>query len=129
MELEGSDELTDSAAMHTFLKQRFGERAANVLSILRLWEAFGRVYSAACSPWEMDTADYRAKRALTFLRAAIELSIALNKVSNYRHQSWYVHYLVWIIPQQIFVYGNLWKFSTCAIESRGAQLKKFGRKT
>eukprot|EP00965_Chrysotila_dentata_P067106 2221195-Pleurochrysis_carterae.AAC.2 len=27
------------------------------------------------------------------------------------------------------MYGNLWKFSTCAIESRGAQLKKFGRKT
>eukprot|EP00965_Chrysotila_dentata_P160336 5294182-Pleurochrysis_carterae.AAC.2 len=59
----------------------------------------------------------------------IELSVALNNVSNYRHQSWYVHYLVWIVPQQIFLYGNSWKFSTCAIESRGGQLKKYRRKT
>eukprot|EP00965_Chrysotila_dentata_P017172 570119-Pleurochrysis_carterae.AAC.2 len=52
-----------------------------------------------------------------------------NKVSNCRRQSWYVHYLVWIVPRQIFEYGNLRKFFLCAIESGGAQLKKFARKT
>ena len=61
---------------------------------------------------------YRAKRALRFLRASIEFSKALNKVSNYKHQSWYVHYLVWIIPRQIFELGDTWRYSTCAIESR-----------
>eukprot|EP00965_Chrysotila_dentata_P043588 1449432-Pleurochrysis_carterae.AAC.1 len=69
MELNGSEELTDSASMHTFLKQMFGERAANVLSVLKLWKAFGKVCSAACASWEYDSAKYRAKRALAFLRA------------------------------------------------------------
>eukprot|EP00965_Chrysotila_dentata_P066498 2201642-Pleurochrysis_carterae.AAC.1 len=46
MKLDGSDELTDSTAMHSFLKQRFRERAASVLSVLRLWEAFAKEYSA-----------------------------------------------------------------------------------
>eukprot|EP00965_Chrysotila_dentata_P165922 5478224-Pleurochrysis_carterae.AAC.1 len=57
MELDGSDELTDSSAMRSFLKQHFGERAANVLNVLvlRPWEAFGKVYAAACSAWECDT--------------------------------------------------------------------------
>eukprot|EP00965_Chrysotila_dentata_P154598 5108543-Pleurochrysis_carterae.AAC.1 len=58
----------------------------------------------------------------------MELSKALNKVSSFKHQSWYLHYLVWIIPQQIMEFGNLWKFSTCAIESRGARLKRMGRR-
>eukprot|EP00965_Chrysotila_dentata_P019932 660134-Pleurochrysis_carterae.AAC.1 len=69
MELHGSDELTDSSAMHFFLKDRFGERAANILSVLQLWEAFRKVYNAACAAWEPDTKKYRAKRALVFLRA------------------------------------------------------------
>eukprot|EP00965_Chrysotila_dentata_P219920 6191438-Pleurochrysis_carterae.AAC.1 len=47
MELDGCDELTDSVAMQTFLKQQFGERAANVLSVLRLWEAFGKLCAVA----------------------------------------------------------------------------------
>eukprot|EP00965_Chrysotila_dentata_P190245 6173754-Pleurochrysis_carterae.AAC.1 len=69
MELDGSDELTDSAAMHSLLKDSFGERAANVLSVLKLWESFGKVYNAACAAWESDATEYRAKRALAFLRA------------------------------------------------------------
>eukprot|EP00965_Chrysotila_dentata_P193218 6175617-Pleurochrysis_carterae.AAC.2 len=64
-----------------------------------------------------------------WLRAAIEFSNALNKVSNYGHMSWYVHYIVWIVPQQIFQYGDLWRFSTIMIESRGAKLKKIARAT
>eukprot|EP00965_Chrysotila_dentata_P147357 4864495-Pleurochrysis_carterae.AAC.1 len=44
----GSDELTDSASMQTFLKQQIGERAANVLSVLRLWEAFSLCCSLYC---------------------------------------------------------------------------------
>eukprot|EP00965_Chrysotila_dentata_P055548 1842847-Pleurochrysis_carterae.AAC.1 len=59
----------------------------------------------------------------------MEFSIALNKVSNYKHMSWYVHFLVWIVPQQLFDYGNLWKFSTIMIESRGAKIKKHALKT
>eukprot|EP00965_Chrysotila_dentata_P030756 1024443-Pleurochrysis_carterae.AAC.2 len=133
MLLEGSAEMTDSDAMRSYLKERYGNLVANVLSVLRLWEAFGKVYSAAaCDPWTDDTVEYRAERALRFLRAGeasvheknfsvyfagIEFSLALNKVSNYKN------------PIMIYRYGNLWRLSTAAIESRGRKIKKFGRHT
>ena len=53
---------------------------------------------------------------------------ALNVVSNNSHQSWYVHYLIYIVPRQMYKYGNTWRFSTAPIESRGARLKRLGRK-
>eukprot|EP00965_Chrysotila_dentata_P118745 3926421-Pleurochrysis_carterae.AAC.2 len=56
----------------------------------------------------------------------IKFARCLNKVPNYKHQSWYVHYVVLIVAQQPFDYGNTWRFSTCAIESRGARLKRTG---
>eukprot|EP00965_Chrysotila_dentata_P094301 3117852-Pleurochrysis_carterae.AAC.2 len=59
---------------------------------------------------------------------AIAFGKSLNKVSNYKHQSWYVHYLVYVVPQQLYRHGNTWSFSTCAIESRGARLKRTGRR-
>eukprot|EP00965_Chrysotila_dentata_P222895 6193250-Pleurochrysis_carterae.AAC.1 len=54
--LEGADEAVDCDAMREFLKERFGNKAANVLNVLKLWEAFGKVYAAACDPWFDDTA-------------------------------------------------------------------------
>eukprot|EP00965_Chrysotila_dentata_P223464 6193584-Pleurochrysis_carterae.AAC.5 len=70
MDLDGSDEVTNSAAMLSFYKEsRCAERATKVLSVLQLWESFGKVYSAACSAWEADTVEYRAARALQFLHA------------------------------------------------------------
>eukprot|EP00965_Chrysotila_dentata_P211461 6186469-Pleurochrysis_carterae.AAC.1 len=44
------------------------------------------------------------------------------------HQSWYVHLLVYVVPQQLFQYGNTWCLSTAAIKSRGARLKRIGRR-
>ena len=110
----------DSASLVDFLRKRYGNRAANVLDVMKLWEAYGDVFSAWREEWQENTPEYRAKRALRFLRASIEFSKALNKVSNYKHQSWYVHYLVWIVPRQIFEVGDMWRYSTCAIESRKA---------
>ena len=75
----------------------------------------------------VDTDLYRAQRALRFLKAAIKLAKALNKVSNFNHLSWYIHLLVFVVPRQLFMYGNTWRFSTAPIESRGARLKRLGR--
>ena len=108
----------DPESLTDFLKKRYGNRAANVLDVMKLWECYGEIFSAWREEWEEETEAYRAKRALRFLRASIEFSKALNKVSNYKHQSWYVHYLVWIIPRQFFELGDTWRYSTCAIESR-----------
>ena len=111
-------EAPDPESLTALLKTRYGNRAANVLDVMKLWECYGEIFFAWREEWEEETETYRAKRALRFLRASIEFSKALNKVSNYKHQSWYVHYLVWIIPRQIFELGDTWRYSTCAIESR-----------
>ena len=58
---------------------------------------------------------------------AIKLARNLNKVSDYKHKSWYIHLLVWVVARQLFKHGNTWRLSTAAIESRGARLKKKGR--
>ena len=60
--------------------------------------------------------------------AAINVSLNLNKVSDYKHKSWYIHMIVFVVPRQISMYGNTWRFSTAAIESRGARLKRLGRR-
>eukprot|EP00965_Chrysotila_dentata_P245043 6206328-Pleurochrysis_carterae.AAC.1 len=64
----------------------------------------------------------------TCASSGIVFARELNKVSVFRHQSWYVHLLVYVVPQQLFKYGNTWCFSTAAIESRGARLKRIGRR-
>ena len=56
--------------------------------------------------------------------AAVALALALNSLSDFKHKSWYVHLLVWIVPRQIVKHGDLWRFSTVATESRGARLKR-----
>ena len=111
-------EAADVDGLTAFLRKRYGNRAANVLDVMRLWECYGELFSAWREEWAEDTKEYRAKRALRFLRGGIEFNKALNKVSNYKHQSWYVHYLVWVIPRQIYELGDTWRYSTCAIESR-----------
>ena len=58
--------------------------------------------------------------------AAVAFAVALNTVSDYKHKSWYVHYMVWIVPRMIYLHGDLWRFSTAAIESRNARLKRMG---
>ena len=35
--------------------------------------------------------------------------------------------LIWVVARQIAKYGDLWRFCTAAIESRGARLKRMGR--
>ena len=121
------------------------------INVLTLWACFGDMYSALRDPWHTDTKSYRAQRSIRFLKtgmhahlsymyviytsdtcaptpvAAIAFSTALNSVSDYKHKSWYVHYLVWIVPRMIAQYGDLWRFCTAAIESRNARLKRIGR--
>eukprot|EP00965_Chrysotila_dentata_P237893 6202182-Pleurochrysis_carterae.AAC.1 len=63
------------------------------------------------------------------LLAAIAFAMQLNKVSNFKHKSWYVHMIVFVVPQQIAEHGDTWVYSTMAIESSGARLKRYWRVT
>lgn len=127
--LKGADVLTaDSPVIIAYVRQRYGNHASSVLNIMKLWEAYGEVYHAWRDPWESDTDEYRAEKALTFARAARDFSKSLAIVSNSKHKSWYVHTTTWIVWRQLFQLGNTWSFSTCTIESRGARIKRLGRR-
>ena len=100
-----------------------------MLDVMRFWESYGELFDEWKSPWTDDTDDYRAMRAMRFGRKAAALAACLLKVSNYKHKSWYVHMICFVVPQQIFKYGNTWMYSTAAIESRGSRIKRLGRST
>ena len=99
-----------------------------MLNILRLWDSYGHMYNAWRDPWSDDTNEYRAKRALTFARAARDFAKYLAMVSNYKHKSWYVHMTTWVVWRQFYIHGNTGVMSTCMIESRGARIKRLGRR-
>ena len=48
--------------------------------------------------WTSDSRSYRARRALRMLCAGIALQKALNVVSFNQQQSWYFHYMIYIVP-------------------------------
>ena len=52
------------------------------------------------------------RQDLAIARAASALARQLLKISNYKHKSWYVHMICFVVPQQIFRYGNTWRFLT-----------------
>ena len=127
--LKGEAELaSDSPVIVAFVRQRYGNHASNVLNILKLWEAYGELYHSWRNPWSGDSDQYRAQRALHFARAARDFAKYLAIVSNSKHKSWYVHTVVWIVWRQLFELGNTWSMSTCTIESRGARIKRLGRR-
>ena len=111
-----------------YVRRRYGNYASTVLNILSMWEAYGRTYAAWRDKWTSDTDPYRAMRALRLARAARDYQKWLIMVSNYKHKSWYVHIMVWITWRQIFLFGNTYVMSTVMIESRGARIKRIGRR-
>ena len=125
--LAGYDASLDGA-VEAYIKQRYGSKHGEVLTRLWLWEAYDEVYRAWRDEWTSDTQEYRGERALRMLRAGINFVKALNVVSLNQHQSWYVHYLIYIVPRQLYKYGNTWRFSTAPIESRGARIKRIARR-
>ena len=126
--LTGYDKELDEG-VEAFIKSKFGSKYGEVFARLWLWEAYDELFRAWRDEWTSDSRSYRARRALRMLRAGIALQKALNVVSLNQHQSWYVHYMIYIVPRQMWQYGNTWRYSTAPIESRGARLKRLGRTT
>ena len=101
-------ETADHPKLLAYLRGRYGNQAETVIQILTTFEAYGELFHEWRAPWDSDTDEYRAKRALQLARAARDLQKALNSLSNYKQKSWYTHALVWIVWQQIWLYGNVW---------------------
>ena len=116
----------DRSALLIYIRKRYGNHSAVVIQILVAWEAYGELYGEWRAEWEEDTDAYRAKRALRLARCARDFQAALTSLSNYKQKSWYTHASVWIIWQQVWLYGNTWPLSTISLESRNARIKKIG---
>jgi hypothetical protein len=94
---------------------------------LDAWKEIGLLYAEWRALWEESTQEYREMRALELLRCAVRLSVAMKACSINKHKSWYTFLTVWVVPQQMALYGDLWAFGTSPVEQRGARLKKFVR--
>ena len=118
----------DREGILAYIQKRYGNHSDVVIQILTAWEAFGELFGEWRAVWESDTDPYRAKRALQLARTARDFQAALTSLSNYKQKSWYTHAAVWIIWQQIWLYGTTWPLSTISIESRNARIKKYGQR-
>ena len=62
------------------------------------------------------------------LKSSATLLDLLNTVSNRRHKCAYIQMFMTVGAKQVRQRGNLWPYSTRAVEGRGGQLKKIGRR-
>ena len=129
---EGGDDIAEadlgSDEIETELRAFFGANAAKVKTVLQLWNAYADVYNACCDEWTQDTNAYREERAFKLLKAGLEVHELLNNVSNRRHKSTYFHAMWAVASRQMKEWGDLWRFSTRAVEGRGGRLKRIGRR-
>jgi hypothetical protein len=118
----------DREAVLSYIRQKYGNHSSVVIQILTAWEAYGNLFSEWRASWDDDDGSdaYSAKRSLRLARTARNFQAALTCLSNYKQKSWYTHMLVWVVWQQVWLYGNLWPLSTISIESRNARIKRYG---
>ena len=114
----------DRESLLSYIRTRYGNQAGVVIKILTAFEAYGELFHEWRAPWDSETDAYRAKRALRLARTARDFQKALTSLSNYKQKSWCTHALVWIVWQQVWLFGNVWPLSTISIESRNARIKK-----
>ena len=110
------------------LRAFFGANAQKVKSILEMWNAYADMYNACCDEWTSDTDEYREERAFKLLKSGLAFHSSLNDVSNRRHKCWYAHKIWAVGSRQMRQRGDLWRFSTRAVEGRGGRLKHIGRR-
>lgn len=106
------------------LCKRYAEHAATVHAILMGWQAYHELSELLARPLEDRTLACRQEHACAVAHAAVVFANRFEAVCNGRHKSWYLHLFVYVVPRQVERYGNLWDYSTAALESRGARIKR-----
>ena len=109
------------------LRKSYGSHMDSVRLAVEGWSAFGLLYAEWRKPWTSRSQDYKNMRALAFLKVAIQFGKAIEAASLSKHTSWYVWLVVWVVPRQMQIYGDVWAFGTSPVEQRGARLKRIVR--
>lgn len=103
------------------LRQKYGSHMDLVRLIFQAWSAYGLLYAEWMQEWPSEIDEtVKQRRALSFLRRAIDFSEGMKDVSYQKHKSWYVFLTVWVASRQIAERGDLWAYATGPIEQRGA---------
>ena len=103
------------------------ETSAPMLLALRAFDAYYVLYSALNEPWhgQEHVQDVREARALRVFKAAATVGKYM-EAGGTTHKSWTLHIAQYILFRHVARYGDLWRFSSGALEQRGAQLKRIG---
>ena len=104
----------------------YGKSLANAMMVMVegmdayvVWR--GIIREALLHPAEWEDAAFRAAVA------AVALTSYFKDGSNDQARTWMFHIIIYILPLFIKLRGNLWPYSTAALEARGARLKRMGR--
>ena len=100
---------------------------APMLLALRFFDAYFELYCALNEPWHGREAEQsvREARALRVFQAAARVGKYM-EAGGTSHKGWTPHITMWILFRHVARYGDLWRFSSGALEQRGAQLKRIG---
>ena len=119
-------ETFDETAAH--ISDSWGEETGSpMLLALRGFDAYLELYVALNEKWfnGESEASVREGRALRVFKAAAKMGKYMEAVAT-THKSWTLHIAMWILFRHVARYGDLWRFSSGALEQRGAQLKRIG---
>jgi hypothetical protein len=107
------------------VRKLYGSRAHAILNILFSFDA----YFAWCYPLKdsiplfADT-PIKEARALSNMRAAIDLHEMCDRVSIRRHKSYLMHGAIFKVTSDILLVGDVWAFGTSALELLNADTKR-----
>eukprot|EP00965_Chrysotila_dentata_P218875 6190818-Pleurochrysis_carterae.AAC.1 len=118
----------DTIPFHVRLEKDLGiSLASAVFLILRGFDRYVLWHQAIREQPSADDTQGREELALRCCITATRLMHDLENGSNSAHWSWMPHIVVYIVPLFVANRGNLWRFATAALESRGGRVKKVAR--
>ena len=131
---DSSESEADAAAavdgpLEQILRKLFGHNTTKVRAIFEATCAYAEAFESINDEWTESTEEYKQMRALRTYRAGLRLLVAMKGMSNSRCRSHYLPLCAYVLPQQMAKYGDLWPYSTRAVEGRGGRLKRISRKT
>ena len=118
----GDDELDK------ILRRLFGHNVKTVRKIFETCTAYADCFKAVNDPWTHTTTAYKEERASNLYWAGLRQLKAMNIMSNVRCDSDYFPLVAYVASQQMALRGDLWPYSTRAVEGRGGRYKRIDRR-